>query len=130
MAFWSTKPQSIPSKEEALPGRTEPMPVPLEHFVNHHRISPPFPDGLQTAVRNRLVILVDRQFGADVSALRRIDAPQVAVALGVLRVFTHMWVNRALPDGGAFEGTLYDRLHRAYRGVAGRARAAGESAQG
>lgn len=46
----------------------------------------------------------------------------------VLQRFTHMWVNRALHDGGAAEGTLYDRLYRAYRGVAGRARAAGGTA--
>jgi thiopeptide-type bacteriocin biosynthesis protein len=41
----------------------------------------------------------------------------------MLQSLTHMWVNRALPDGGAAEGMLYDRLHRAYRGMAGRARA-------
>jgi len=50
MAFWSTKPQSIPSKEEALPGRTDPMPVPVTHFVNHNRLTPPFPDGLERAL--------------------------------------------------------------------------------
>ena len=44
------KPNTIPSKEDALPGRAEPMPVPEQHFVNHHRIVPPFPDGLQRAV--------------------------------------------------------------------------------
>jgi len=49
MAFWTSKPQSIPSKADALPGRDEPMPVPEAHFVNHHRLTPPFPDGLQRA---------------------------------------------------------------------------------
>ncbi|HZP47592.1 MAG TPA: peptide-methionine (S)-S-oxide reductase MsrA [Vicinamibacterales bacterium] len=44
------KPNTIPSKEDALPGRAEPMPVPEQHFVNHHRIVPPFPDGLERAV--------------------------------------------------------------------------------
>jgi thiopeptide-type bacteriocin biosynthesis protein len=48
----------------------------------------------------------------------------------VLRSFSHMWVNRALPDGGAVEARLYDRLHRAYRGMAARARAARESVPG
>ena len=33
-----------------LPGRAERMPVPEEHFVNGHRIVPPFPEGLRTAV--------------------------------------------------------------------------------
>jgi peptide-methionine (S)-S-oxide reductase len=34
----------------ALPGRDEPMPVPTRHFVNGNPISPPFPEGLETAV--------------------------------------------------------------------------------
>src|SRR5262245_52506266 len=50
MAFWSTKPQSIPSKDEALPGRDTPMPVPDKHFVNKNRLTPPFPEGLERAV--------------------------------------------------------------------------------
>ena len=50
MAFWSTKPQTVPSKAEALPGRDTPMPVPEQHFVNKHRLAPPFPDGLERAV--------------------------------------------------------------------------------
>ena len=36
--------------ENALPGRAEPLSVPETHFVNGHRIQPPFPDGLATAV--------------------------------------------------------------------------------
>jgi peptide-methionine (S)-S-oxide reductase len=44
------KPKSIPTKEEALPGRSARMPVPEAHFVNQHRIAPPFPDGLQRAM--------------------------------------------------------------------------------
>ena len=36
----------MPKKEEALPGRPERMPVPPAHFVNRHRLEPPFPDGL------------------------------------------------------------------------------------
>ena len=36
--------------EEALPGRSTPLVVPETHFVNGHRIVPPFPDGLETAV--------------------------------------------------------------------------------
>ncbi|MFC4606159.1 peptide-methionine (S)-S-oxide reductase MsrA [Rhodococcus kronopolitis] len=38
------------SADEALPGREEPMPVPEAHHVNGHRLVPPFPDGLETAV--------------------------------------------------------------------------------
>ena len=40
----------VPSAEQALPGRAETMPVPETHFVNGHRIIPPFPAGLETAV--------------------------------------------------------------------------------
>ncbi len=44
------KPQTIPTAADALPGRAERMPVPGAHFVNHHRLEPPFPEGLQTAM--------------------------------------------------------------------------------
>src|SRR5262249_42264 len=36
-------------KAESLPGRAEAMPVPDTHFVNGHRLTPPFPDGLARA---------------------------------------------------------------------------------
>jgi peptide-methionine (S)-S-oxide reductase len=44
------KPLTVPSKAEALPGRSERMPVPDAHFVNKNRLTPPFPDGLERAV--------------------------------------------------------------------------------
>ena len=40
----------MPSKEQALPGRADRMPVPPAHHVNGARLSPPFPDGLEQAV--------------------------------------------------------------------------------
>ena len=48
MKMWK-KPLSIPSKAEALPGRAERMSPPERHFVNQHRLEPPFPDGLDRA---------------------------------------------------------------------------------
>src|SRR2546430_148927 len=48
-SMWS-KPKTIPSHADALPGRAERMPVPAAHFVNGHRLEPPFPDGLQRAM--------------------------------------------------------------------------------
>jgi peptide-methionine (S)-S-oxide reductase len=36
--------------EDALKGRSLPMPVPMAHFVNGHPLAPPFPDGMETAV--------------------------------------------------------------------------------
>jgi peptide-methionine (S)-S-oxide reductase len=44
------KPLRIPSAQEALPGRSTPMTVPETHYVNGHRITPPFPDGLELAM--------------------------------------------------------------------------------
>ena len=44
------KPKTVPSAAESLPGRSERMPVPAAHFVNGHRLSPPFPDGLERAM--------------------------------------------------------------------------------
>jgi len=40
---------AIPGPSEALPGRSEPLAVPVTHFVNGNRIKPPFPEGFQTA---------------------------------------------------------------------------------
>ena len=40
----------IPTPAEALPGRSERMRVPDMHFVNRHRLEPPFPDGFLTAM--------------------------------------------------------------------------------
>jgi peptide-methionine (S)-S-oxide reductase len=48
--MWSKKSSSIPTKAEALPGRSSRMPVPDAHFVNTHRIAAPFPDGLRRAM--------------------------------------------------------------------------------
>lgn len=40
----------MPTKEEALPGRAERMPVPEYHFVHKTRIVPPFPSGTELAM--------------------------------------------------------------------------------
>ena len=40
----------LPRPDQAPPGRQDPMPVPETHFVNGHRIVPPFPAGLEQAV--------------------------------------------------------------------------------
>jgi peptide-methionine (S)-S-oxide reductase len=39
----------LPSPDEALPGRSEKMPVPHQHFVNGAPLEPPFPEGLEIA---------------------------------------------------------------------------------
>ena len=39
----------LPTAAEALPGRTRRMTVPANHFVNGHRLEPPFPAGTRLA---------------------------------------------------------------------------------
>ena len=46
----ASKKLRVPTPAEALPGRTEAMPVPDRHFVNGHPLRPPFPAGLEQAV--------------------------------------------------------------------------------
>jgi len=48
--MFTKKPLTIPSAAEALPGRADPIHVPELHFVNHNRVSPPFPAGLARAM--------------------------------------------------------------------------------
>jgi peptide-methionine (S)-S-oxide reductase len=40
----------MPSREDALPGRDEKMPVPERHFVLDTPLEPPFPDGTERAL--------------------------------------------------------------------------------
>ena len=49
MAIFGSK-LRIPGPGEALPGRTEAMPVPAAHFVNGHALVPPWPGGFEQAV--------------------------------------------------------------------------------
>jgi peptide-methionine (S)-S-oxide reductase len=49
MALFRRK-SSMPAADAALPGRNTPLKVPETHFVNGHRIVPPFPAGLREAV--------------------------------------------------------------------------------
>jgi peptide-methionine (S)-S-oxide reductase len=46
----STRKLKVPTKDEALPGRAERMPVPARHFVLGSRLAPPFPEGLKQAM--------------------------------------------------------------------------------
>jgi peptide-methionine (S)-S-oxide reductase len=40
----------MPTRENALPGRSQPLPVPEQHHVLHSTLKPPFPSGLEEAV--------------------------------------------------------------------------------
>lgn len=44
------KKATIPSPTDTLPGRSEKMPVPKQHYVNGNPLQPPFPEGMQTAI--------------------------------------------------------------------------------
>ena len=46
----SSRKLQMPSEREALPGRTERMPVPAKHFVSGAPLEPPFPAGLELAM--------------------------------------------------------------------------------
>jgi peptide-methionine (S)-S-oxide reductase len=48
--FFSSKKLRMPRPEEALPGRSTALRVGEKHFVNGHRIVPPFPEGTQRAM--------------------------------------------------------------------------------
>ncbi|MBD2741520.1 peptide-methionine (S)-S-oxide reductase MsrA [Coleofasciculus sp. FACHB-1120] len=48
--FGFGKKQSLPTIEQALPGRAEPMQVPATHHVNGNPLKPPFPDGMEMAM--------------------------------------------------------------------------------
>jgi len=48
--FGLGKKKSLPSPDEALPGRSEPIPVPNKHYVNGNPLKPPFPEGMEMAM--------------------------------------------------------------------------------
>ena len=49
--MWGSRTKLVmPSKDKALPGRSERMRVPAAHFVNRHPLAPPFPDSLEKAM--------------------------------------------------------------------------------
>ena len=48
--FGFGKKLSLPTQQEALPGRADPMPVPANHYVNGNPLKPPFPLEMEIAV--------------------------------------------------------------------------------
>jgi peptide-methionine (S)-S-oxide reductase len=41
---------TMPSRAEALPGRPQPIPTASTHFINHHLLKGPYPEGFETAM--------------------------------------------------------------------------------
>src|SRR3974390_1110918 len=50
MGIFQSRKTTLPSRHEALPGRAEPLKVPVRHFVNGNRMVPPFPANLELAL--------------------------------------------------------------------------------
>ena len=49
--MWSLRKKlEVPTPEQCLPGRAFRMRVPEQHFVNGHKLEPPYPQGLEKAV--------------------------------------------------------------------------------
>ena len=48
--LWLQRKLQMLRPEEALPGRSTPMPVPMHHYVNDHPLQPPFPHNMAQAV--------------------------------------------------------------------------------
>jgi peptide-methionine (S)-S-oxide reductase len=49
-SFLASKKLKMPSPSEALPGRSEKMPVPAQHFVLGTPLEPPYPEGTELAM--------------------------------------------------------------------------------
>jgi peptide-methionine (S)-S-oxide reductase len=49
LSFLSAKTRTV-SAAEALPGRAQPIATAHEHFVNHRKLAPPYPAGVETAI--------------------------------------------------------------------------------
>ena len=48
--LFTRKSTAMPSPEEALPGREEPIPVPAAHLVLGTPLTPPFAEGTEQAI--------------------------------------------------------------------------------
>lgn len=48
--FFLRKSTEMPGREDALPGRAQPLPTAETHFVNGRKLKPPYPAGTETAM--------------------------------------------------------------------------------
>jgi peptide-methionine (S)-S-oxide reductase len=48
--FSFRKPLNLPTPDQALPGRTAPIPTAETHFVNGRSLKPPYPEGMEKAL--------------------------------------------------------------------------------
>ena len=85
-----------------LNGTRDDSPIELVAFVQFFKVEQFDRRGisLNPLMRQQNAFIVDHQFGADVSSLRRVDAPLVTVSLAVFRVFAHRDINEPVVDHG------------------------------
>jgi peptide-methionine (S)-S-oxide reductase len=50
MGLFQNRKTTMPARGESLPGRSQPLLVPVRHFVNGNRMVPPYPPGLEIAL--------------------------------------------------------------------------------
>ena len=48
--MFGRKPLELPTADQALPGRPDPIPTAQTHFVNGHALKGPYPEGFETAL--------------------------------------------------------------------------------
>ena len=48
--IFSDKKSTVPTANEALPGRSAAIAPPAKHYVNGHSMNPPYPAGMETAM--------------------------------------------------------------------------------
>ena len=50
MLFGFGRKTAMPARDNALPGRSQPVPTSSHHFVNNNALSPPYPDNSEIAM--------------------------------------------------------------------------------
>jgi peptide-methionine (S)-S-oxide reductase len=48
--LFTRKSLDVPTAATALPGRATPIPTAIHHFINGHKLQPPYPEGMEQAV--------------------------------------------------------------------------------
>src|SRR5690242_21526725 len=90
MALFRRKP-TMPAAAAALPGRTTPLRVPETHFVNGHRIVPPFPAGMREAIFG-----LGCFWGAEDRKSTRLNSSHMSISYAVFCLKKKKIINRRL----------------------------------
>ena len=96
MALFAKK-VSMPTREQALPGRAQRMPVAAKHFVLGNPMTPPFPEGLELAL-----------FGLCDEPMMDLHDTTMKYVLHIERPDRHVWEVFAMAGGG---GKVFDFIY-------------------